>query len=407
VLKKVAITVSFLAFFSGIMLSSALAADPIKIGVLMPLTGRNAAIGQIQKKAVLMAAKETNARGRIKERKIELVVADTQGHPDGGRAAIAKLIQRDRVLVISGGVSSSATWAASAIAQQNRIPFVVTSATADKITEQGREYIFRLNQPLGEHLEALVSFLSTKASDIKSVAIVHAPSLRSSAAARRFFKRSAALGLELVIRERFETGADDVSQTLTRIKAKNPDLIYAVAENVGNAALLVRQSKNHALNPKLFVGEGSGFVQTGLATQAGAAANDIVSTALWTPLVPYRGVGEFHQKFIDQHDTPPGRHGAEAYAGIMVIADALKRARELTPATVRDALARTNMTTLMGPIKFVAYDQKSQQNKLPTFLVQWINAKQEIIWPQEFATHKPIYPAPHSSEDGGQRSDDR
>jgi branched-chain amino acid transport system substrate-binding protein len=61
----------------------------------------------------------------------------------------------------------------------------------------------------------------------------------------------------------------------------------------------------------------------------------------------------------------------------------------------------------MGPIKFVAYDQKSQQNKLPTFLVQWINAKQEIIWPQKFATHKPIYPAPHSSEDGGQRSDDR
>ncbi|MBW2438175.1 MAG: ABC transporter substrate-binding protein [Deltaproteobacteria bacterium] len=392
--KKVAITVSFLALLSGIMLSRAMAADPIKIGVLLPLSGRNAAIGQIQKKGVLMAAKDINARGGIKERKIELVIADTQGNADGGRAAIAKLIQREKVLVISGGFSSSATWATSAIAQQNRIPFVVTSAAADKITEQGWEYVFRLNQPLGEHLEALASFLSTKASDIKSVAIVHAPSLRSSAAARRFFKRSATLDLELVIRERFETGADEVSQALTRIKAKNPDLIYAVADNVDNAALLARQSKVLALHPKLFVGEGIGFVQTGLATQAGAAADGIVSTALWTPLVPYRGAGEFHQKFIDRHDTPPGRHGAEAYAGIMVIADALKRARQLTPATFRDALARTDMTTLLGPVKFVAYNQKSQQNQLPTFLVQWINGKQEIIWPSEFATHPPVYPAP-------------
>jgi branched-chain amino acid transport system substrate-binding protein len=391
--KQAALTVSFLALFSAIMLSSALAANSIKIGVLLPLTGRNAAIGQIQKKAVEMAAAAINSRGGIKGRKIELVVADTRGNPDGGRAAIRKLIQRN-ALVIGGGFSSSATWATSAIAQQNRIPFVVTSATADKITEQSWQYVFRLNQPLSEHLEALASFLSTEASEIKSVALVHAPSLRSSAAARRFFKRSAALGLELVIRERFETGSDALSQMLIRLKAKNPDLVYAISDDANSAAFLVRQSKALKLNPKLFVGQGNGFVQTGFAAQAGTASNYMVSTAFWTPFVPHRGAAEFNQKFIDQHEIPPEHHGAEAYTGIMVIADALKRARELTPAAVRDALARTNMTTLLGPIKFVAYNQKSQQNKLPTFLVQWINAKQEIIWPKEFATHKPVYPAP-------------
>ncbi len=406
-MKKAAITVGFIALCSGIMLSTAFAADPIKIGVLLPLSGRNAAIGQIQQKAVLMAAKDIKARGRIKDRKIELFVEDTQGHPDGGRAAIKTLIQRHRVLAISGGFSSSATWATSAIAQQSQIPFVVTSATADKITEQGWEYVFRLNQPLSEHLDTLASFLSTKASDIKSVAIVHAPSLRSSAAARRFFKRSAELGLDLVARERFGTGTNDLSQMLTRIKAKNPDCIYAVADGFGDAALLARQSKSLMLNPKLFVGQGIGFAHTGFTTQAGAASNHIVSIALWTPLVPYRDAGAFHKKFIEQHDTPPGRHGAEAYTGITVIADALQRVQELTPALVRDALAHTNMTTLLGPVQFVAYNQKSQQNKLPTFLVQWINGKQEIIWPKEFATHRPIYPPPHSSEDRVQKSDDR
>ncbi len=393
-MKKAAVTVIFYALFSGFMLASALAADPIKIGVLLPLTGRNAAIGQIQKNAVLMAAAEINTRGGIKDRKIELIIEDTQGSPDGGRAAIRKLIQRDKVLVIGGGFSSSATWATSAIAQQNKIPFVVTSAVADKITEQGWEYIFRLNPPLSEHLEALASFLATAAPDIQSVAIVHAQSLRTSAAARRFFKRSATMGLEMVIRERFESGTDDLTALLTRVKAKNPDFIYAIAESAKSAGLLVRQSKALKLNPKLFVGEGNGFVQPDFAAQAGQASNYRVSTTFWTPLVPHRGAAAFNQTFIDQHNTPPGRSGAEAYAGMVVIADALKRARVLTPATVRDALAGTNMITPLGPVEFVAYNKKSQQNKLPTLLVQWINAKQEIIWPKAFATHKPVYPAP-------------
>ncbi len=391
--RKAAITISCIALLSGIMLSRAFAADPIKIGVFLPLSGPNAAIGQIQKTAVQMAAAEINRGGGIKERKIELVLADTKGTPDGGRAAIIKLIRQDRVLVISGGVSSSATWAASAIAQQNKIPFVVTSAAADKITEQGWEFVFRINQPISEHLPVLTSFLSSVAQDIKSVAIVHAQTLRSSAAARRFYIKSETLGLKMVVRERFEASAGNLSQNLDRVKAKDPDLIYAITDDVQNAALLARQSKALKLNPKLFVVEGQGFVQSDFAKQAATAADHMVSTVLWTPLVPHHGAGAFHQIFMDRHGTPPGRYGAEAYAGIKVIADALKRADQWIPATVRNALARTNMTTLLGPIKFDAYDQKSQQNKLPAYLVQWINGRQEIIWPQKFATHKAVFPA--------------
>ena len=72
----------------------------------------------------------------------------------------------------------------------------------------------------------------------------------------------------------------------------------------------------------------------------------------------------------------------------------VQRVPKRPPILTIDALARTDMTTLLGPVKFVAYNQKSQQNQLPTFLVQWINGKQEIIWPSEFATHPPVYPAP-------------
>ena len=392
--KKAAIALSLFAFIGGTMLNSALAADSLQIGVMLPLTGRQAEFGRIQQKAVLMAAEEVNAGGGINGKKIELILSDTQSNPDEGRRVIEKLIKQDKVLVIGGGFSSSATWATGAVAQQRRIPFVVTSALADKITEQGWEYVFRLNQPLGEHLEALATFIPTMAADIKSVAILHATSLRNAAAARRFFKISASLSLELVIRERFESSADNLSATLARVQAKNPDLIYAITDDASSAALLVRQSRALKLNPKLFVGEGNGFDHSDFILQAGKASNHIVNTALWTPLLPHPGAAAFNQKFIDRYKTPPGRYGAEAYVGMMVIAGALKRARQLTPAIIRDALSRTDMMTVLGPIKFVAYDKKSQQNKLPTYLVQRINAKQEIIWPTEFATHKPIYPLP-------------
>ena len=396
--KKAAIAFSFLALFSGTMLSSALAANSIKIGVMLPLTGRQAPFGRIQQKSVLMAAAEVNAGGGVNGKKIELIVADTQGNPDAGRAAIEKLIKRDKVLVIGGGFSSTVTWAAISIAQKNKIPFLVNSAAADKITGQGWEYIFRLNQPVSERLDAVASFVSGVASDIRSVAIVHANSLKHSAEARKFFKKADELGLKQVIRERFEAGAADFRPLLTRVKAKNPDLIYAVADNAKGAALLVRQSKDLKLNPKLFIGGGNGFVQPVFTTHAGQASEHSVCTAIWTSTVPYRGAGAFNEKFTARYKIPPEHYGAEAYAGITVIADALKRTKVLAPGNVRDALAKTNLMTVLGPVKFIAYNNKSRQNKLPAFLVQWLNGQTQVVWPQNMATKKIIYPAPVLNE---------
>jgi branched-chain amino acid transport system substrate-binding protein len=393
--KKAAITFSFLVFLGGIMLSSALAANSLKIGVMLPLTGRQATFGHIQQQAVLMAAAEVNAGGGINGKKIELIEADTQSNPDMGRRAIERLIERDKVLVIGGGFSSTVTWAAISIAQTNKIPFLVNSAAADKITEQGWEYIFRLNPPVSERLDAVASFVSRVATDIKTVAILHANSLKHAADARRFFKKAGELGLKTVIKEGFASGAVDFRPLLTRTKAKNPDLIYVAADNAKGAALLVRQSRDLKLNPKLFVGGGNGFVQPDFATHAGQASDHIVCTANWTPTVPYRGAGTFNEKFIGRYKTPPEHYGAEAYAGVTVIADALKRTKVPGPKNVRDALAKTNLMTVLGPVKFISYNSKSQQNKLPALMVQWLNGQLQIVWPKNMATKKIVFPAPN------------
>jgi len=391
-MKMIVYSIALLFIFSGVSPCALADEEPIKIGVLLPLTGSQVEFGQIEKKSFLMAADEINAAGGVNGKKIELIIADTQGNPDAGRAAIEKLIRRNQVMVIGGGFSSSVTWATISIAQQNKIPFLINSATADKITEQGREYIFRLNQPVSEYFDTFASFITGVATNVKSVALVHDNTLKGASEARNFFKTAQALGLKLVVRERYEVGKDDFKPLLGRVKTQRPDLVYMVAPDVRDAAALIRQSRELKLNPKLFVGAAAGFTPTEFVKNTGKASEHVTSLVPWTPSAPYPGARQYFEKFIARYNIPPGYHGTEAYAGMQVIGAALKRASALSPGGVRDALAATDLMTVFGPVQFISYGKKTLQNKLPTLLVQWIDGKLEIIWPQSLATKRYVYP---------------
>ncbi|MBC2743336.1 MAG: ABC transporter substrate-binding protein [Desulfosarcina sp.] len=194
--------------------SQAMAADTIKVGIVLPLTGKLAKFGEIENKSFLMALKEINAAGGVNGKKIELIIEDTMGKPDVGRSAIEKLITQDKVVMLGGGYSSSVTWATIAVAQQNKIPFLVNTGSADKITEQGWEYIFRLNPPVSEYPGAFASFLETIATDVKTVAILHENSLFGQSGSKKFVKRCEALGLEVIMKEGYEAGAIDFKPLL-------------------------------------------------------------------------------------------------------------------------------------------------------------------------------------------------
>ena len=146
-----------------------------------------------------------------------------------------------------------------------------------------------------------------------------------------------------------------------------------------------------SLKPKVFAGAAAGFTLPEFRTLAGDAAENVFSVTLWTPQVPYPGAKEYYSNYMKKFGSETEYHGAEAYASLYVVADALKRAKELSPKGVRDALAKTNMMTAFGPVKFTAYDKKTQQNSLPTYLVQWQKGVLETVWPQIVASKVYIY----------------
>ncbi len=373
-------------------IGQAVPAAPIRVGIVLPLTGSEAAFGEIERNSFNMAADEINAKGGIKGNKIELLFEDDTGKPEVGRSAVEKLISRDKVPVITGGYSSSVTIAATAVAQQFKVPFLVTTGSADEITEKGYNYVFRLNPPASEYPAAVTTFL-TEVAKPKTAVVLYENTSFGQSSSKSFEKILASINVKLLLKEGYNANSVDFKPLLTRVKALNPDLVYMVSY-VMDAALLMRQSKELDINPSLFVGGGAGFTLPEFEENARDATNYVYSATLWSESVPYPGALDYYRKYQAAYKQATEYHGAEAYASLYVVADALKRAKSMSPNDIRDALAATDMKTAFGPVKFVSYGKKTQQNKLPTFMVQWQNGVLQTVWPRNVATKPYIFPVP-------------
>lgn len=392
-MRKLTVWLILSMFLAMVGLAAVAAAGPqeapIKVGVVLPLTGGQQQFGEIEKNSFLMGVEEINAAGGVKGRPIELLIEDDQSKIDIGRSAAEKLILQDKVTILTGGYSSDVTFAMAAVAQYRKVPFLITTGAADEITELGADYVFRLNPPVSEYARPLIEFLQ-QVIQPRSVVIIYEKSLFGQSGSRQFAEEAFESGWKIVMNEGYEAGTVDFKTLLNKAKSTNPDVVYMISY-VKEAALLVTQSKEIGFKPKVFAGAAAGFTLPEFRKLAGDAAENVFSVTLWTPQVPYQGAQEYYDNYMKRFGSGTEYHGAEAYASIYVVTDALRRAKELTPKGVRDALAKTSLMTAFGPVKFTSYDKKTQQNSLPTYLVQWQKGVLETVWPPIVATKSYIY----------------
>jgi branched-chain amino acid transport system substrate-binding protein len=370
--------------------SSALSVDTIKVGIVLPLTGPQAKFGEIEKQSFDMALEEINGGGGVKGKKLEFIMEDDIGRPEVGRSVVEKLITKDKVVMLGGGYSSSVTYAVAQVAQQNGVPFLINTGSTDKITEQGWDYIFRLNPPVSEYASGLESFLS-KVVKPKTVAILHENSLVGTKRADSFQKSCQELGIDVVLKEGYEHGGIDFKPVLIKVKQLNPDVVYMISY-IMDASLLMRQARELKLTPKLFAGGAAGFTLPEFAQNAGKASEYVISATLWHQVLPLPGAMDYFTRFKAKYNKDTEYHGAEAYAAAYVIKDVLKRAKSFSPNDIKQALAETDLMTVFGPVKFISYDNKTNQNKLTTYVVQWQDGKLNLIWPKNLANAKYVFP---------------
>lgn len=362
-------------------------AQNIRVGVLLPLSGKLSVFGEMQQKSYLLALEELQKSGG---KPIDLIFADTAGRPDKGLAATRKLISEAGVVMLAGTYSSSVAWEVSALAEKSEIPFLSSTAAADKITEVDRDYVFRLNQPASEYGEALAGFLRQLPA-IRTAGIIQEDSPFGNYRTRRFLRQCRKLKIRLTAKQLYQPGAADFSAQLEKLKTKNPDLIYAVAQ-AEDAANLMRQARRLRISPRLFLGCAVGFTAEQFKHNAGQAAELTCSPTLWSPSAPYPGAMNYYSRFLVRYDQAPDYHGAQAYAAMQVIGAALRNVFSPNTQSIREALLKIELDTVYGNVKFISYEDKKQQNRVSDLVLQWIDGRLEVIRPRRLATARHIHP---------------
>ena len=304
------------------------AQEVIKVGIILPLTGEKAKFGEIEKNSFVMALNEVNKAGGVKGRKLNYCSKMTPENPTSPEPAAEKLVSKDRVVMLGGGYGSSETYAISGVAQQKKMPFLINTGSADDITEKGWNYIFRLNPAVSEYADAAESFYKEVAKP-KTAVILYENSLFGTSGSKDADKTLKAMGVQVAIKEGYEHGAVDFKPLLVKVKNANPDLIYMISY-VMDASLIMRQSMELDINPKMFVGGGAGFTLPEFYQNAGKAAEGVFSADLWVPTLPFPGAKEYFANYKKMFGKETEYHGAEAYAAMQVIADVLKRTKTIS-----------------------------------------------------------------------------
>lgn len=334
--------------FTGFI--SAYGAETIKIGLIAPLTGPIATFGQSVEKGVRMAVDEINAKGGVLGMKIELFVEDNQAKAEESANIARKFIEQNKVVAILGPVISSNTLAAAPIAQQSKVPLLSPTATNPRVTQVGN-YIFRACFVDDFQGTVMARFAKTglgKRSN--TAAILYEKTSDYSIGLAKYFKETfISLGGKIVAEESFSSGDQDFSAQLTKIKGKNPDVLY-VPSYYDTAGLIIKQARELGINVPILGGDG--FDSPQLAELAGKEnlKNCYFSGHFFAGSSAPQ-VKTFVANYKKRYNAVPDMLAALGYDAAYMLADAIKRAGKVDRDAIRDALANTkNLKLVTGTI---------------------------------------------------------
>lgn len=332
------------------------AKPPVKIGVVNPLTGPAALYGVIAQKAAQMAADEINARGgMLGGRKLELVFEDDHTSPEGVVNAINKLVNQDKVDVVTGGMNSSVTIAAKEVTRDRILHFVM-AAQAEDITAKGHKWLFDLNPTVAQYAQPLLDHVRNQAKPARLAMFVENTDFGrvNVQVARQALQGS---GTQLVTVE-FHTQQDtDFSTGLTRIKAANPDAVLVINAAPAQMPQIWRQMHELGLEVKRFQSAGTLLPKT--VRDMGPLAEGIVTAEVWHPDVDAPGNGAFVKAFQSRFNDAPDKVAALSYSSVLILAKAMEQAGSTDSDKVARALAAGAYTTVLGQAKFDAKGRNS------------------------------------------------
>ena len=368
-------------------------AQAVKVGAVVPLTGRYGAGGAQVRAGYEIAVEQLNAAGGVtvgaRKVPIELMLLDDESDATKTVSRLETLAAQN-VVAYLGGFGSDLHAAAASVAEKNKVPYLGVAFALHKVHQQGFKYLFSpfwKSPDIGQATQGLFATIPA-AERPKTVAIFQEKTDWGREMAAAWLEAGKGAGYQVVVNGEYAPGAKDFSDLILKAKGVNADAVFALP-TPPDGMTIVKQMKELGYTPKLAL-----FIRAPdppvWSKNLGKDGDFVLLAPGWHHAVKAPGVKELNEAHQKKIGRPADPIAGPAYACVQILAAALGRAGAADRDKVRDAIAATNMTTVVGPVKF----RPDGTGIVQSVFIQWLNGKQELVWPRESATAAFAYPAP-------------
>ncbi len=390
--------------------SPAAAADPIKIGFSLGLTGANAPNGKQLLQALQIWREDVNAKGGLLGRPVEFIYYDDQTIPANEPPIYTKLLDVDKVDLLIGPYGTNQIAAALPVIMQHNLTTVGILGLAANSGFHYKNYFAMI--PLGQDPRSSFSegfFEIAKAQKPKpqTIALVGADAEFGKTSTDGARLHAKAAGLKIVYDRLYPPGTVDFAPIMRAIQATNPDIVF-VASYPPDTMGIVRAANEIQLKTKLFGGTMIGLLATPIKAQLGPLMNGIVNHEdfVEAPTFNFPGVQALLKKYQAQAPSlgiDPFGYGFVpfGYAAAQVLGDAVEATKSLDHQKIADYMRAHTFQTVVGDVTF---GKDGEWVKPRVVFTQWQHVaghdldefrnmkRQAIVWPDQFKTGSIIYP---------------
>ena len=380
--------------------------DTITLGAAVSLSGKYSTNGKHTKNGYNFAVKRINDMGGVKVggKSYKLKIKYYDDESNSGRAAqlAERLIKQDGIKYMLGPYSSGLTKAIAPVTEENKIPMVEANGASRSLFTKGYKYLFAVLSAANQYLEVAID-LAVEKNGGKPVKIAMAFEQDAFSQDVRLGIVDAAkrTGSKIIIDDKLPKELNDMAATLAKVKATGPDVLVLSGHSKG-ALTAIRQISEMKVNvPMLAM---THCDASKLAKQHGKKSEYALCAAQWHKTLSYKdkffGSGmQYDKEYNAAFGYAPPYQSAESSAALLVWKTAFEKANSFNTEKVRNALAKTNMQTFYGNIKFSSTGQNvAKPMVLFQVRCQGKKCENKVVAPTKWASTKLVHPVPKWSE---------
>ena len=386
-------------------------ASEVVIGVIYPLSGASAQIGVDAQKAFETAAELINknfdfdlplARGEglpgLGGAKVRLVFADHQADPQKGRAEAERLITQEKVCAIIGSYQSAVAVTISQTCERYQTPFMSADNSSPSLHRRGLKFYFRASPHDEMYSKAMFDFfdvMKKKGTKIETLSLFHEDTIFGTDSGNAQSKLAAERDYKIVSDVKYRANSPSLSVEVQQLKAANADVLMPSSYTT-DGILLVKTMGELGYKPPAIVAQDAGFSEKALYDAVGDKLEGVISRGTFSlDLAQKRPmVGKINDMFKEKSGKDFNDYSSRQFMALILMADAINRAKSTDGEKIRDALAATDIPgeqTIM-PWKRVKYDETGQNNDADPVLLQYTGGKFVTIFPPQAAVAEATWP---------------